>query len=96
MLGNTITGLRNHLASGNEFSLWPFALLYLGLISVRAAVGFILGPIRNRTIQGTLSDLRSAVYNALQRLAFTYHDRANSGELITEVRGPSPSGPLAR
>ena len=85
VLGNTITGLRNHLASGNEFSLWPFALLYLGLISVRAAVGFILGPIRNRTIQGTLSDLRSAVYNALQRLAFTYHDRANSGELISRA-----------
>ncbi len=75
VLGNTITGLRNHLASGNEFSLWPFALLYLGLISVRAAVGFILGPIRNRTIQGTLSDLRSAVYNALQRLAFLHHYR---------------------
>lgn len=85
VLGDTITGLRNHLASGNEFSLWPFALLYLALISVRAAVGFILGPIRNRTIQSTLSDLRSAVYNALQRLAFTYHDRANSGELISRA-----------
>lgn len=85
VLGNTITGLRDHLASANEFSLWPFALLFLTLISLRALVGFILGPIRNRTIQGTLSHLRAAVYNALQRLAFTYHDRASSGELISRA-----------
>jgi ABC-type multidrug transport system fused ATPase/permease subunit len=85
VLGDTITGLRNHLASGNEFSLWPYALIFLALISIRAAVGFILGPIRNRTIQGTLSHLRAAVYNALQRLAFTYHDRASSGELISRA-----------
>src|SRR5262249_36214693 len=35
--------------------------------------------------QRTLGDIRSAVYNALQRLAFTYHDRANSGELISRA-----------
>jgi len=85
VLGNTITGLRDHLALGNEFSIWPFAALYLVLISVRTIVGFILGPVRNRTIQTTLTDIRSAVYNALQRLAFTYHDRASSGELISRA-----------
>ena len=85
VLGNTITGLRNHLASGDEFSIWPVAGLYLALISMRTCVGFILGPVRNRTIQTTLTDIRSAVYNALQRLAFTYHDRASSGELISRA-----------
>lgn len=85
VLGNTITGLRDHLAVGNEFSIWPFAVLYLILISVRTVVGFVLGPVRNRTIQTTLTDIRSAVYNALQRLAFTYHDRASSGELISRA-----------
>lgn len=85
VLGDTITGLRDHLALGNEFSIWPFAALYLVLISVRTGVGFILGPVRNRTIQTTLTDIRSAVYNALQRLAFTYHDRASSGELISRA-----------
>ena len=85
VLGNTITGLRDHLALGNEFSIWPFAVLYLILISVRTVVGFVLGPVRNRTIQTTLTDIRSAVYNALQRLAFTYHDRASSGELISRA-----------
>jgi ATP-binding cassette subfamily B protein len=32
-----------------------------------------------------LGDIRAATYNALQRLAFTYHDRANSGELISRA-----------
>ena len=85
VIGNTITGLRDHLALGNEFSLWPFAGLYLVLISLRTVVGFILGPVRSRTIQTTLTDIRSAIYNALQRLAFTYHDRASSGELISRA-----------
>src|SRR5262249_36001771 len=30
-------------------------------------------------------DIRSAIYNALQRLAFTYHDKTNTGELISRA-----------
>ena len=85
VLGNAITGLRNHLADGIAFSIRPFVLLFLALVSVRAVVGFVLGPIRNRAIQTTLGDIRAALYNALQRLAFTYHDKANSGELISRA-----------
>jgi len=83
ILGNAITGLRQHIATGFPFSVWPYAWLFLGLVTVRAIVGFVLGPIRNRTIQRTLGDIRAAIYNALQRLAFAYHDRANTGELIS-------------
>ena len=85
ILGNAITGLRNHVAESASFSLWPFVRFYLALVTLRAGVGFVLGPIRNRTIQTTLGDLRAALYNALQRLAFTYHDKANSGELISRA-----------
>ncbi len=85
VLGNAITGLRNHLAGGTSFSIRPFVLLFLALVSMRAIVGFALGPIRNRTIQTTLGDIRAALYNALQRLAFNYHDKANSGELISRA-----------
>jgi ATP-binding cassette subfamily B protein len=85
VLGNAITGLRNHLANGVAFSIRPFVLLFLALVSVRAVVGFVLGPVRNRAIQTTLGDIRATLYNALQRLAFTYHDKANSGELISRA-----------
>jgi ATP-binding cassette subfamily B protein len=85
VLGDAITGLRNHQADGVMFSIWPFVLVYLTLVSVRGIVGFVLGPIRNRAIQTTLGDIRAALYNALQRLTFTYHDKANSGELISRA-----------
>lgn len=85
ILGNAITGLRRHLATGTAFSVGPFALLFLGLAVVRMSAGFVLGPVRNRAIQRTLGDIRAAVYNALQRLTFEYHDRANTGELISRA-----------
>jgi ATP-binding cassette subfamily B protein len=86
ILGNVISRLGSYQAGGvSEFKLWPYVALFLALVSVRACVGIVLGPIRNRTIQSTLGDIRAATYNALQRLAFTYHDRANSGELISRA-----------
>ncbi len=85
ILGNAINGLRQHAATGAAFSPWPLVGLFLALALVRAGVGLVLGPIRNRAIQSTLGDLRAAVYNALQRLAFTYHDRTNTGELISRA-----------
>ena len=50
---------------------------------IRAGVGFILGPVRNRVIQRTLGDIRASIYDAIQRLSFTYHDKSNTGELIS-------------
>ncbi len=87
VLGNAITALRELpvRTEAGGFSIQPYALLFLGLICVRGCVGYILGPIRNRTIQRTLTDIRSAMYNALQRLTFSYHDRVNSGELISRA-----------
>jgi ATP-binding cassette subfamily B protein len=85
ILGNAITGLRQPVAGTAGFSLWPYVRLYLALVALRSAVGFVLGPVRSRTIQMTLGDIRGAVYNALQRLTFTYHDRVNSGELISRA-----------
>src|SRR6266516_601213 len=85
ILGNAISGLRRQLADHQDFLLHPFVVSYFVLISLRAAVGLTLGPIRSRTIQTTLGDIRAAIYNALQRLTFTYHDQIHSGELISRA-----------
>jgi ABC-type multidrug transport system fused ATPase/permease subunit len=85
IIGETITGLRRHSEGAASFAPWPLVLLFGALTALRAAVGYILGPIRNRTVQNTLRDIRLAVYNALQRQAFAYHDRANTGELISRA-----------
>src|SRR5262245_56801053 len=70
VLGNAITGLRQAVAPDRTFDVWPFVRLYVMLVALRMCVGFVLGPVRNRTIQRTLGDIRGAVYNSLQRLSF--------------------------
>jgi ABC-type multidrug transport system fused ATPase/permease subunit len=85
IVGDAITALRASVVDGLPYSPWPAVWLFSALVVIRAIVGFVLGPVRNRTIQRTLGDIRSAMYDALQRLAFTYHDRANTGELISRA-----------
>jgi ATP-binding cassette, subfamily B, multidrug efflux pump len=85
ILGDALTGLREQMEGGRDFPIHQFAWLFLALVGVRAVVGFVLGPIRNRTIQTTLGDIRATLYNSLQRLAFTYYDKASSGELISRA-----------
>lgn len=83
ILGSAITDLKEHVEHGSGFQAWDFAQLFLALALVRAGVGMLLGPVRNRLVQRTLGDIRGAIYDAIQRLAFTYHDKTNSGELIS-------------
>src|SRR5260370_27038625 len=85
IIGNAINGLRTALKEGAAFSPWPYVSVFLALAVMRSVVGYFAGTLRNRIIQPTLGDIRAAIYNALQRLAFTYHDKANSGELISRA-----------
>jgi ABC-type multidrug transport system fused ATPase/permease subunit len=82
-LGNAITQLRDAAGMEAEIPLETYVKIFVVLVLVRGGVGMILGPIRNRVIQGTLGDIRAAIYDAIQRLSFTYHDKSNSGELIS-------------
>src|SRR6266436_213590 len=83
IIGDTITNLRRAVTANVVFSPGFHVKLLVALVLVRAGVGFLLGPLRNHVIQSTLGDIRAAIYNAIQRLAFTYHDKSNTGELIS-------------
>lgn len=85
VLGEALNAMQRHLEKQSGFSPWVFVGLYLGLAFTRALVGFILGPIRNKLVHTTLGDIRAAIYSALQRQAFSYHNQANSGELISRA-----------
>ncbi|MCW5557808.1 MAG: ABC transporter ATP-binding protein [Verrucomicrobiae bacterium] len=67
------------------FSLSRSVLALMALVTLRAGIGLFLGPLRNLTAQRTLGDIRSAVYDALQRRAFSWHDNARTGELISRA-----------
>jgi ABC-type multidrug transport system fused ATPase/permease subunit len=81
-LGSTITALGGTVADG---SLARTIGLFLGLVVLRAGIGLVLGPIRNRTAQTALGDIRAAVYDSLQRRSFAWHDNARTGELISRA-----------
>lgn len=83
IVGAAMTGMQRHETSGAPFEPWTFVVAFLSLITLRAVVGIILGPIRNRAVQQALNDLRADIYDSLQRLAFGFHDRSSTGELIS-------------
>jgi ABC-type multidrug transport system fused ATPase/permease subunit len=81
--GDAINGLTKAVGDKTSFDPWHFARIFLGLALVRALVGLALGRVRNRLVQGTLKDIRAAYFDAVQRLSFAYHDKTNTGELIS-------------
>ena len=86
LLGRTVNELSRSRASGGPaFPIRETVLLFLGLVTLRTCVGMVLGPLRNVTAQRTLGKIRGAVYDALQRQTFTWHDNARTGELISRA-----------
>jgi ABC-type multidrug transport system fused ATPase/permease subunit len=83
IIGNAVTNLRWHLEWGAEFARNNYVGLFISLVLIRAGVGHLLGPTRNRLVQTTLNDIRNAIYDAMQRLSFSFHDQTSSGELIS-------------
>ena len=70
IIGRAVSDLRLHLRGESVFDPRPYVLVFLSLVLIRAGLGFLLGPIRNKLIQTALGDIRAAIYDSLQRLAF--------------------------
>jgi ATP-binding cassette subfamily B multidrug efflux pump len=52
---------------------------------VSAVFSYLQGFLAARASQGVAYDLRNALYAHIQRLSFGYHDRAQTGQLITRA-----------
>ncbi len=66
------------------------ALLWagLGLLAVAAFRGlftFLQGYLSEKASQGVAYDMRNEIYAKLQHLSFSYHDQAQTGQLMTRV-----------
>lgn len=58
------------------------ALGFVGLALIEGAFTFLSGRLAARTAEGVARRLRNYLFDHIQRLSFTYHDRTPTGDLI--------------
>ena len=61
------------------------ALAMIGAAAMRALFQFAQGALSTRVANGVGFDLRNAIYAKIQSLSFSYHDRAQTGQLLTRA-----------
>ncbi len=61
------------------------ALAFIALAVVEGTFSFMTGKLAAQTAEGVALRLRNYLYDHLQRLTFTYHDKMSTGELIQRV-----------
>ena len=66
-----------------DMSILQASLLGLLLLSlVKGSVDFMLGRWTEVASQGVAYDIRNAIYDKLSSLSFSYHDKAQTGQLL--------------
>ncbi len=60
-------------------------LALLALALGKGVLAFVQGRWIERTAQGVAYDLRNAIYHQLSTLSFSYHDRAETGQLLSRA-----------
>ena len=66
-----------------DLSILPISLAGLLLLSLcKGAVDFVLGRWTEVASQGVAYDIRNAIYDKLSSLSFSYHDKAQTGQLL--------------
>ncbi len=63
-------------------AIWVIALGFLGLALLEGGFTFLSGRLAARTAEGVARRLRNYLFDQIQRLTFTYHDKTQTGELI--------------
>ncbi|MGC9357988.1 MAG: ABC transporter ATP-binding protein, partial [Anaerolineae bacterium] len=61
------------------------ALVMVGIAVLGGLFTFLQGYLTAKVSQGVAYDLRNVLYEKIQRLSFSYHDRAQTGQLLTRV-----------
>jgi ATP-binding cassette subfamily B protein len=64
--------------------LWG-AVAMVGVALFRALFSFLQGFLAAKASQSVAYDLRNALYEQIQKLSFGYHDRAQTGQLLTRA-----------
>lgn len=71
--------------AGNYDLVIRVAVGLVVLSMVRGLFDFAQGYLSERVSQGVAFDLRNELFEKIQRLSFSYHDRAQTGQLMTRA-----------
>lgn len=69
----------------NMQRIWLVAALLVLVALVRGVFNFLQGYLSEVTSQGVAFELRNEIFTRLQNLGFSYHDRAQTGKLMTRM-----------
>lgn len=73
------------IAQGDVRRVLVLAGSMIALAAVRAVFQFAQGAWSARVAQGIAFDLRNELYSKIQSLSFSYHDRSQTGQLLTRA-----------
>ena len=65
--------------------VWGVAGALVAVAAARGLFNFLQGYLGEVTSQGVAYDLRNAIFTKLQNLSFSYHDRSQTGKLMTRM-----------
>jgi ATP-binding cassette subfamily B protein len=65
--------------------VWQVSAALVGVAVIRGIFNFLQGYWSEVASQGVAYDLRNAIFEKLQNLSFSYHDRSQTGKLMTRM-----------
>jgi len=65
-----------------DVSFYVIALGFVALAGFQGAFTFLSGRLAARSAEGVILRLRNYLFDHIQRLTFSYHDRSQTGELV--------------
>ncbi|MBT3187751.1 MAG: ABC transporter ATP-binding protein [Anaerolineae bacterium] len=65
--------------------VWSVVIALLGVAAVRGIFNFLQGYLGEIASQGVAYELRNSIFEKLQNLSFSYHDRSHTGKLMTRM-----------
>ena len=65
--------------------VWSVVIALLGVAAVRGIFNFLQGYLGEIASQRVAYELRNSIFEKLQNLSFSYHDRSHTGKLMTRM-----------
>jgi ATP-binding cassette, subfamily B, multidrug efflux pump len=73
------------ITEGRRQVVLTLAAAIVGIAVLQAIFTFLQGYLTARVSQGVAYDLRNDLYSKIQSLSFSYHDKAQTGQLLTRA-----------